>query len=107
MGPVRVVLIDVVDDEAFELALVPDDRATEELAAQGRAPSFREGVGHRSTDWWLDYLQAFGSEDLIERVDRLAAAVAHQSTGVLESLAVAHEKVAGCLSGPRAGSDWP
>jgi hypothetical protein len=33
MGSVLVVVPDVVDDESFELVLVPDDGAIEELAA--------------------------------------------------------------------------
>ncbi len=33
MGPVFVVVLDVVDDEPFELAVVPDDGAVEEFAA--------------------------------------------------------------------------
>ena len=44
MGPVRVVMIDVVDDELVELAAVPDDGAVEELASQGGDPAFGERV---------------------------------------------------------------
>ncbi len=40
MGSVLVVVIDVVDDEALKLVLVPDDGAVEELAAQGPDPAF-------------------------------------------------------------------
>ena len=45
--PVGVVLLDVVEHEAFERALVPDDGAVEQLAAQGADPPFRERVRHR------------------------------------------------------------
>ena len=34
VGPVRAVVIDVVDDELLELAAVPDDGAVEELGSQ-------------------------------------------------------------------------
>ena len=47
MWPVGVVVVDVVHDEAFDLALVPDDGAVEELAAQGSDPAFGEGVRYR------------------------------------------------------------
>ena len=48
MGPVFVVVPDVVDDESFELVLVPDDGAVEELSAQGADPAFGECVRDRS-----------------------------------------------------------
>ncbi len=60
MGPVFVVVLDVVDDEAFELSLVPDDGAIEELAADRSDPSFSERVGHRSPDGCLEGLEAVG-----------------------------------------------
>ena len=41
VGPVRVVMIDVVDDKLVELATVPDDGAVEELASQDADPSVR------------------------------------------------------------------
>ncbi len=44
MGAVGVVVVDVVDDESFELVLVPDDGAVEELAAQGPDPAFGEAL---------------------------------------------------------------
>ena len=71
-------MIDVVDDESFELALVPDDGPVEELSAQGSDPALSEGVGYRCADGGLEDLEAFGSEDLVERVDELAAPVSHE-----------------------------
>ena len=46
MGPVGVVVVDVVDDNSFELTLVQDDGPVEELTAQRADPAFRERVGH-------------------------------------------------------------
>jgi hypothetical protein len=40
------VVVDVVDDEAFELGLVLDDGAVEEFAADGSDPAFGMAVGH-------------------------------------------------------------
>ena len=68
-------MLDVVEDEAFELALVPDDGPVEQLAAQSPDPSLGEGVGHGGTDWGLEDLEAVGSEDLVEAVDELAAPI--------------------------------
>ena len=42
----RVVVIDVVDDEPLELVAVPDDGAVEELASKGADPAFGERVRH-------------------------------------------------------------
>ena len=78
VGPVRVVMIDVVDDKIVELAAVPDDGAVEELASKGADPAFGERVRHGSAYRCLEDLAAFGSEDLVEGVDELAGAVAHE-----------------------------
>ena len=54
VGPVLVVMLDDVDDEAFELALVQDDGAIEELGADGSDLAFSERVGYRSPDRGLE-----------------------------------------------------
>jgi hypothetical protein len=87
--PVGVVVVDVVDDEAFELMLVPDDGAVEELAAQGSDPAFSKGVRYRGPNRCLEDLEAFGSEDLVEGVYELAAAVAYECSRICESVVVA------------------
>ena len=46
VGPVGVVVVDVVGDEVFELALVPDDGAVKKLSSQGADPTFGERVSH-------------------------------------------------------------
>jgi hypothetical protein len=69
VGPVGVVVVDVVHDESFELVLVPDDGAVEELASHAPDPSFSERVGHGCADGGLEDLHSLGSEDLIEGVD--------------------------------------
>lgn len=48
-------------------------------------------------------LDVFGVEDLVEGVDELVAAVAHEGPCAGELVAVAKEEVAGCLGGPGAG----
>ena len=78
MGSVGVVVLDVVDDQAFELLLVPDDGAVEELSSDRSDPAFGERVGDWGADGCLEDLEAFGSEDLVEGVDELAASVSHE-----------------------------
>ena len=103
MGPVRVVVIDVVDDKLVELAAVPDDGAVEELASQGADPAFGERVRHGGAHRCGEDLHTFGSEDLVEGVDELAGAVAHERLGVGELVAVTEQQVPRRLGGPDAG----
>ena len=76
-------------DEAFELPKVPDDGAVEELAAQGADPAVGVGVRHRGPNRCLENLEAFGSENLVEGVGELAAAVAYECSRIRESAVVA------------------
>ena len=103
VGPVRVVMIDVVDDKLVELAAVPDDGAVEEFASEGADPAFGERVRHGGAHRCLEDLHAFGSEDLVEGVYELASAVAHERPGVGELVAVLEQQVPRRLGGPDAG----
>ncbi|MFT5267286.1 MAG: hypothetical protein ACI88C_000710, partial [Acidimicrobiales bacterium] len=84
MWPVLVVVVDVVGDELLYVVLVPDDGAgqpfglLEELSADGSDPAFGERVGHWRADRCLENLESFGSEDLVEGIDELAAAVSNE-----------------------------
>ena len=96
-------MVDVVDDEAFELSLVQDDGAVEQLAAQSADPAFSESVRDWGADGCHEDLEALGSEDLVEGVNELAASVTHERSGIGEAVGMAQEQVAGCLGGRRAG----
>ena len=78
VGPVPVVMRDVVGDEAFELASVPDEGAVEEFSSQRADPPFGERVRDRRPDRGLENLHVFGAEDLVKGIDELAAPVAHE-----------------------------
>ena len=106
MGAVGVVVVEVVDDEAVELALVPDEGAVEQLAAKGADPAFGEGVGHRGPDRGLDDPEAFAVEDLVEGGDELAAAVAYERAGVGEQLRDAVGRGCGPLGWSVARWGW-
>ncbi len=97
-----VVVLDVVADQPFELSVVPDDGPVEELSADRSDPALGEGVGDRGPDGCAEDLEAFGPEDLVERVYELAPAIANQCPSTVELGAVAQEEVAGCLGGPGA-----
>ena len=97
------VVLDVVGDEMFELPLVPNDGAVEQLAAQGTDPAFGEAVRDWGSDRGLEDLEAFRSEYLIEGVDELAAVVTDERSCIGESVWIAEEQVAGRLGGPLPG----
>ena len=97
---VSVVVIDVVGDEALKLALVLDDCAVEELAAEGSYPAFGERVRDWRPDWGLEDLEALGAEDFVEGVDELAASISNECSVSLESVGMSEEEFAGCLGGP-------
>ena len=103
MRPVLVVVPDVVDDEAFELAAVPDDGVIEEFSTDRADTSFSERVRYWGPGRSLEDLEAFGSEDLVEGGDELAGSVADQRAGTGELVGVFGEQVAGGLGGPGAG----
>jgi hypothetical protein len=108
--PVSVVVVDVVDYEAFELALVPDDGPVEEFTTRRADPTISETVGDWRSDRGLEDLHRLGLEDLIEAARELAAAVADECCGTGEVVGVAQEEVACLLGGPRAsrvGRDPP
>ena len=93
-------MVDVVDHEPLELALVPDDGAVKELSAQGGDPAFGERVGYRGLDRGLENLETFASEDLVEVAGELAGAVSQKCSGVAELAGMGHEEVASGLGGP-------
>ena len=66
---------------------------------QRSANAFATGGAHRC----LEDLHTFGSEDLVEGVDELVAAVAHERTRPGEPVGMAQEQVPRCLGDPHAG----
>jgi len=104
VGPVLVVVMrHVVDDEAFELMPVPDDRPVQQFTTKRTDPAFSDCVRDWGQDRGLEDLGAFGSEDLVEAVDELATSVTHQGSSSGEPIGVATEQVAGGLCGPQSG----
>lgn len=104
-----VVVRDVVDDEALELSSVPDDGAghpsglLEELAADRTDPALSERVRDGSPDGGLEDLEPFAPEDLVERVDELAAAISDERLCACEFVGVCDEQVPCGLGGPCSG----
>jgi hypothetical protein len=79
VGPVGVVVLDVVAKERLELLAVPDEGAVAELAACGVDPAFCVGV--RDLRIWrrADDRRAVAGKDVAERAVDLSSAVADPS----------------------------
>ena len=92
--------LDVLADEVFELSGVPDQCPVQEFAADGADPSF--GVGVRDGRVWrsANDRRALSPEDLIERGDELAGAIADQEP---DRQVCTHHEVPCSLRGPGAG----
>ena len=93
----RVVVTDVLVEEAAELALVPDEGAAEEFLAGRANPAFREGVGPGCTDRGVDHVGADRGEHAVERCRVLAAAVADHEPGLVGPV---HQQIPSGLGGP-------
>lgn len=112
MGPVLIVVVDVVADESVELSFVPDDGAVEELAADRSDPSLFGRVRDRNAHWCLEGLEAFGPKHLVEAGDEVASTVTDERAGACEKFGVAEEQVPrrlgrlrSCRVGCGAGED--
>ena len=80
---VGVVVVDAVGDESFELMLVPDDCAIEELATDGPDPALRERVRDRRPDRGLEDSPDGGCSDWVAETVQFAVAAAVSPGGVL------------------------
>jgi hypothetical protein len=83
VGPLRVVVLDVDAQDAFEVAAVEDQQPVEALDARGSNEPLGDGVCLRRPPWRLDDPDASAAEDLVERAGVLAVAVADQQAHAL------------------------
>jgi hypothetical protein len=97
---VRVVMLDVLDEELLEVSLVPDEGPVAEFAADGADPSFGVGVRDRRVRRRADDRGALAAEHVIKADEELAGAVADHEP---DRTVGAHHEVPGGLSGPGAG----
>jgi len=102
VGPVGVVVLDVLDEQGSKLVFVPDDGPVEEFVTESPDPPLRERVRLRRPWRCSDRGDAGAGEDRVEGSGELAGAVADQELEPV-ILAESHHQVAGGLGGPRAG----
>ncbi len=98
----RVVVLEVLLKKASQLAFVPDDRAVEELVAQGAYPPFGERVGLWCPGRDADGRDPGAGEDSIEGACELAGAVTDEEPEAV-IVGQAYQQVPRGLGGPRTG----
>ena len=101
MGPFLVVVLEVVDEDAPEVALVVDEDLVEALAADCADEAFGVGVRDWGAHWREDHADTFAREDLVEGAGERRVTVSDQDTDVVED--AAGREVAGLLGDPGAG----
>jgi hypothetical protein len=94
-------VLDVLAQDAFELAAVEDQQPVQALGTNGSHEPFGDGVRLRRSCGRLDDPDAAAAEHLVEGVAVLAVAVADQQAQAL--VGEIEAEVARLLSDPRAG----
>jgi hypothetical protein len=85
------------------MALVPDEGAVQELAAESPDPAFGDRVHAGHPDATEHGPDAGAGEDRVERGREIRAAVADHEPDSMRLVAEVHQEVAGLLGCPRSG----
>jgi hypothetical protein len=101
MGPLLVVVLEVADEDAAEMALVVDEDPVEALAADRADDAFGVGVRDRRAHRRQDHSDTFDREDLVKDAGELRVTITDEDADVVED--AADREVAGLLGDPRAG----
>ena len=78
MGPVNVVVLDVLVDYDLEMPTTEDKHPVKTLTPDRADEAFGVGVGTRCTDWRTNDPNALGTEDLVEAGRELGVPVPDQ-----------------------------
>jgi hypothetical protein len=100
--PGRVVVAEIVGQDAFKVAAVADQDPVQALGPHGAYPAFGVGVGFRRPRRSLEHLDAGGGEHRIERGSELAVTIPDQKTEPVGVLVELHHQVTGRLGDPGA-----
>lgn len=101
MWPSGVVVLDVLLEQASELALVPDDGSVQEFVAQRADASFDVRLCLRRPRWDPNGGDAGPGEDVVEGAGELSGTVAGHEPKLV-TIAEAHAEVSDGLGRPRA-----
>jgi hypothetical protein len=101
--PVTVVVKFVLAKYGRGVALVDDEDAVEELAADGADKAFSDGVGPRRPHGRPDDLDAAAGEDGVEGRGELGVTISDEEPEPPADVVEVHGQVAGQLGQPRPG----
>jgi hypothetical protein len=87
MGPLLVVVLEVVDEDPAEVALVVDEDPVEALAADRADDAFGVGVRDRRAHRRQDHPDSFAREDLVENARERRVVVTDQDTDMVAATA--------------------
>ena len=102
MGPVAVVVLDVLMDDGSELSTPEDEHPIVTFTADGPDEALGEGIGTRSSDRRTDDPNALGAEDLVEAGCELASSIPDQELDRACTLGEFIGQVPGLLDHPGA-----
>jgi hypothetical protein len=98
MRPLRVVVVDVDAETAFEVAAVEDQQPVETLRTDGSDETLGNGVRSRRPHRCLHGVDAFAAQNLVEGGAVLALSVADQGGGRLDRRGRARGARVGCTN---------
>jgi len=84
VGPLLVVVADVLPQHPLEVPPAQDERPVQALGPHGSHPALRIGVGPRRSDGGLDHPDALGAEHLFEAGGELGVPVPDQELDGIE-----------------------
>jgi hypothetical protein len=100
MGPVRVVMLDVLGKDCFEVTAAEDEHPVEALAPDGADEALADGVRPRSLDRGLDDPDDVGGEDGVEGGGELGVAIEDEELDRVRPVGELHREVPGLLGDP-------
>jgi len=100
VGPVRVVMLDVLGKGCFKVAAAEDEHPVEALAPDGADDALADGVGPGCPNGALDDPGALCGEDSVEGGGELGVAIADEELDGVRLLGELDRNVAGLLGHP-------
>ena len=97
MGPVRVVMLDVLGKDCFEVTAAEDEHPVEALAPDGADHALTDGVGLGCSDGGGDDSGAVGGEDGVEGGAELGVAIADEELDRVRLVGDSIEMLRACL----------
>jgi len=101
MGPVLIVEVLELPQRLHEVALIPDERAVQQLVSACLHPAFHDRIHPRHLDPAEHDLDTRVLEDRVEQAGKLAVAVPDQEPRPAAGVLQIHDEIPGSLDDPR------